>query len=62
MMVDVLPYKVTIDCSIKSILFCTKTVGISPHSFSTFFFQSLTASKEFLSVVLKVITHACAPL
>lgn len=47
--------------SIKSILFWTKTVGISPHSFSTFFFQSLTASNEQRSVVLNVNTHAWAP-
>lgn len=47
--------------SIKSILFWTKTVGISPHSFSTFFFQSLTASNEHRSVVLKVNTQAWAP-
>lgn len=47
--------------SIRSILFWTKTVGISPHSFSTFFFQSLTASNEHRSVVLNVNTHAWAP-
>lgn len=48
--------------SIRSILFWTITVGISPHSFSTFTFHSLTASKEARSVVLNVSTHAWAPL
>lgn len=57
----VIAYNDTTAWSIKSILFWTNTVGISPHSFSTFFFQSFTASNEHRSVVLNVKTHACAP-
>lgn len=54
-------YALTTAWSIRSILFWTITVGTSPHSFSTFIFQSLTASNDIRSVVLNVRTQACAP-
>lgn len=48
-------------CSNRSILFCTRTVGISPTSASTFSFQLSMAWNESLSVVEKTNTHAWAP-
>lgn len=48
-------------CSSRSILFCTRTVGISPTSASTFSFQLSMAWNESLSVVEKTNTHAWAP-
>lgn len=47
--------------SSRSILFCTKTVGISPTSASTFSLQLLIAWNDSLSVVEKTRTHAWAP-
>ena len=54
-------YSVTWAWSTRSILFCTSTIGMSPTSFSTFFFHISMASKETLSVVEKARTQAWAP-
>lgn len=45
----------------RSILFCTRTVGMSPTSISTFSLQLLMASNDSLSVVEKTSTQAWAP-
>ena len=55
-------YSVTWAWSTRSILFCTSTIGMSPTSFSTFFFHISMASKETLSVVEKARTQAWAPV
>lgn len=45
----------------RSILFCTRTVGISPTSASTFSLQLSMAWNDSRSVVEKTSTHAWAP-
>lgn len=47
--------------SSRSILFCTRTVGMSPTSASTFSLQLSIAWNDSLSVVEKTSTHAWAP-
>ncbi len=52
-------YGVTADWCIRSILFCTKTIGIEwvpPHSSSTFRFHFFTASKEALEKIERETT------
>ena len=56
-------YLSTTASSNKSILFCTRTTGISqPTSSSIFCFHFSMASNESRSVVENVNTHACAPV
>ena len=45
-------------CEMRSILFWTMTMGMSPHSSSTFFLHFLTACREERSTVEKAITQA----
>lgn len=49
------------ESSRRSILFCTRTVGMSPTSVTTFSFQVGIALKDSLSVVENTRTQAWAP-
>lgn len=52
---------VTAARSNRSTLFCTSTVGIAPHSSSTFLFHDDSASKDARSVVEKTSMQHAAP-